>query len=242
MVFGQADEPAKDPLAKLQAAAAKENFSDFGHWGHDPKNYKMWGSHSNRLIPIYTFGTKGAGKGSTSRLHGRQQPVSAAGAVKRALRLRAPETVNPSAEYCDQTDIYRIQRAAFDAGKKYVFLVVFDGMDWQTTRAAAIYKSRQGGLRRGPRHGPALSGLHGRRHDPVRIHGHQPPQRGDAMSTSNLQTVKNPGGTMRGGYSAERGGPNPWTPGSDKEYPISQPEGRRAMRMPIPTPPAPRRA
>jgi alkaline phosphatase len=53
-----------------------------------------------------------------------------------------PNTVNPNANYADQTDLYRLQREAIEQmGKKYVFLVVFDGMDWQTTQAAAIYKT-----------------------------------------------------------------------------------------------------
>jgi alkaline phosphatase len=38
------------------------------------------------------------------------------------------------------------------------------------------------------------------------------------------QTVKNPNGTLRGGYSAERAGPDPWTPGNDVKYPVSHPE------------------
>ncbi len=54
---------------------------------------------------------------------------------------RVPEgTVNPTAIYYDQTDIFRLQMAAVEAGYSNIILMVFDGMDWQTTRAAALYQ------------------------------------------------------------------------------------------------------
>ena len=45
-----------DYIRDLQTDAINNNHADFGHWGHDPGNYKLWGTHSNRLIPVYTFG------------------------------------------------------------------------------------------------------------------------------------------------------------------------------------------
>ena len=54
---------AADHLRDLQTAAIKNGQSPVAHWGADPKNYKEWGTHSNRLIPVYTFGTLNAGKG-----------------------------------------------------------------------------------------------------------------------------------------------------------------------------------
>ena len=59
------------------------------------------------------------------------------------------DALHPEAEYFDQTDIGQLQRAALAAGKKYVVLIVFDGMDWQTTQAAAIYKSGKVGYAEG---------------------------------------------------------------------------------------------
>jgi len=44
-----------DPIAKLQVDAVRQNASDWGHWGPNPKVYSSWKSHSNRLIPVYTF-------------------------------------------------------------------------------------------------------------------------------------------------------------------------------------------
>ena len=56
-----------------------------------------------------------------------------------SLYGRLPDdTLNPSAEYFDQTDVHRLRLQAVDAGKKYIVLVVFDGMHWVTTRTAAI--------------------------------------------------------------------------------------------------------
>ena len=54
---------AEDYLKELQKSAVTAGVSPFGHWGITPKNYMEWGSHSNRLIPVYAFGTKGSGKG-----------------------------------------------------------------------------------------------------------------------------------------------------------------------------------
>jgi alkaline phosphatase len=228
-VISSAAEPEKDPIAKLQQAAAKENFSEFGHWGHDPKNYKMWGTHSNRLIPIYTFGTKGAGKGvDLTSYTGANSLYRQPERVKELYGYDAPDTVNPSAEYCDQTDIYRIQRAAFDAGKKYVFLIIFDGMDWQTTRAAAIYKSGKVAYDSGRGTGLHFQDYTANGTTQFGFMVTSPHNEGTDVDV-NSQTVKNPNGKFRGGYSVERGGPNPWTPGNDKEYPITQPKSAKLL-------------
>ena len=219
----------RDPIAELQAAAVKSNSSDFGHWGHDPSNYKMWGTHSNRLIPIYTFGTKGAGKGvDLDSYTGANSLYRNEGKIKELYGYDAPDTLNSKAEYCDQTDIYRIQRAAFDAGKKYVFLIVFDGMDWQTTRAAAIYQSGKVSYDSGRGHGLHFQDYTAGGTTQFGFMVTSPHNEGTDVDV-NTQTVKNPNGKYRGGYSVERGGPNPWTPGNDKEYPITQPKNAKLL-------------
>ena len=43
----------------------------------------------------------------------------------------------------DQTDVFRIQTAALEAGYTNIILMVFDGMDWQTSRAASLYKQNR---------------------------------------------------------------------------------------------------
>jgi alkaline phosphatase len=52
-----------------------------------------------------------------------------------------PGTLNPQADYFDQTDIFRLQQSAADAGKRRIILFIFDGLDWPTMRAAAIYRA-----------------------------------------------------------------------------------------------------
>src|SRR5262245_16099787 len=45
-----------DSLRQLQAEAIRTGQADWGHWGVQPAKYTQWGQHSNRLIPVYTFG------------------------------------------------------------------------------------------------------------------------------------------------------------------------------------------
>src|SRR5437763_3799533 len=52
-----------DFVRKVQTAAIAEGRAPLGHWGPDPANYTAWKTHTNRLIPVYTFGTRGAGRG-----------------------------------------------------------------------------------------------------------------------------------------------------------------------------------
>ena len=47
---------AADPLRELQAAAERTGHAAWGHWGDQPERYAAWSNHSNRLIPVYTFG------------------------------------------------------------------------------------------------------------------------------------------------------------------------------------------
>lgn len=225
VAFGEDSDTATthDALYELQASAVRENRSPVAHWGYEPENYKHWGTHSNRLIPVYTFGTRSAGRGiDLADYTGSSSLYRDAGRIRELYGYDPPQTVNPAAEYCDQTDVYRIQKAALAAGKKHIFLVVFDGMDWQTTRAAAIYKTRSVGYSSG-----RGAGLHFQDYD-----ANGTSQFGSMVTSPHndgtkvdvdMQTVTNPNGTVRGGYSVERGGPNPWTPGNDVKYPVSHP-------------------
>ncbi len=47
---------AGDHLRDLQQQAVETRNSDWGYWGADPGTYSTWTSHSNRLIPVYSFG------------------------------------------------------------------------------------------------------------------------------------------------------------------------------------------
>lgn len=127
-----------DPIALLQQTAMVEKRADWGHWGNRPRSYSGWTNHSNRLIPIYVFGSSFAEYMNEGSLYRDAFKVE-------QLYGRFPSnTVRADAPYADQTDVYRLQRRAIEhEGKRYVFLVIFDGMDWQTTQAAAIFKSKK---------------------------------------------------------------------------------------------------
>ncbi len=130
-----------DHIFDLQTQAVQDGKARFGHWGWEPETYLLWGTHSNRLIPVYTFGTLDAGVGvDLSYYTGVNSPYGSAGKLQ-ALYGQVPKrTFNPDAAYMDQTNIFDLQLAALKAGKKNIILVVFDGMDWQTTQAASISK------------------------------------------------------------------------------------------------------
>src|SRR5258708_18660997 len=131
---------ADDFVRKVQTAAIAEGRSPLGHWGPDPANYSAWKTHTNRLIPVYTFGTRGGGRGiDLDDYAGANSAYRNAVSLERIYGRVPTNTLNPHADYMDQTDIAAIQRAGIAAGRKYVFLVSFDGMDWHRTCAAATF-------------------------------------------------------------------------------------------------------
>lgn len=216
---------ARDFLRELQRQAIANDESPLGHWGPVVNQYTAWKTHSNRLIPVYAFGTKGAGKGVD--LHSYTGPHSAyrdESALRRIYGAVPTHTLNPHAEYMDQTDVAAIQRAAFAAGKKYVFLFVFDGMDWQTTWAAATYNNRKIAYREG-----RGTGLHFLDYTAGETTQYAwmvtAPHNEGTLTDVNTQTLKNPGGKTPGGYNVQKAGPDPWTPGSDVLYPIAKVAG-----------------
>lgn len=214
-----------DYIRDLQTAAIASNRADFGHWGYDPSNYKQWGTHSNRLIPVYTFGTLTSaaeiGSADLRNFSGSHSPYRSEAALKRIYGRVPSQTVNPDAEYLDQTNIYDLQMAGFTSGKKYVFLIIFDGMDWQTTRAASIYKTQSIAYTSGRGTGLHFQDYTARGTTQFGFMCTSPHNAGTKTDAGN-QTVLNPGGTMFGGYNVEHGGPNPWTPGNDPRYLISK--------------------
>ncbi|MFO0952683.1 MAG: alkaline phosphatase [Isosphaeraceae bacterium] len=201
-----------DPLKQLQStnvAAAKKKVARAYHFGSQGPvgPFSNHGSHSNRLIPFYTFGSKldpalVTGKNSIYRDARRLE----------ALYGFLPEnTVNPDAEYADQSDMKRLMDDAVAKGVKHLFIVWFDGMDWDTTRAAAVAKTGEvydAGKGRGlvfqdyDAKGTAKFGYYV-----------TSPTHDKNEPDVDAQTVKIPSGSTRGGYDPQIAGPNPWTPG-----------------------------
>ena len=212
-VIAQEAAPAGDPVATMQAdaiASKKAKKARPWHFGSQPANdvYTNHTSHSNRLIPVYTFGSKIklADVAGANSLYRDQARIDALYGYKVA------NTLNPEAEYFDQTDLMKVQKDAVDRGVKHLFIVWFDGLDWETTQAAAAAKSGQiysAGKGAGlifqdfTANNTAQYGFY------VTSPSHDEPAKNDV----NSQTISFDAGTVRGGYDAAIAGPNPWTPG-----------------------------
>ena len=203
-----------DLLAARQYVAIKARTADWGYWGNRPQSYSSWTNHSNRLIPLYVFGDSLA-------------PYTQANSVYRdATRLeklygRMPvNTLNPEANYADQTDVYRMQRQAIESGKKkYVFLVVFDGMDWQTTWAAAIYRNRKVAYSQGRGNGLLFQDYNKCQTD---FGYFVSSALGEEVDTDVDAQLDKKESTKFGGYDWRYGGNAPWETESDPEYPIGR--------------------
>lgn len=207
------DARAEDRVRELQKQATESKQADWGHWGKDKATYSSWTNHSNRLIPVYTFGI------TLDKYQGEKSAYRDAKRIEQIYGFLPPNTVNPQAEYFDQTDIYRLQKDAVAAGKKHVILFVFDGMDWQTTQAAAIYQSQkvyQEG--RG-------KGLYFQEYDKtVTDYGAyvtSPHNSGSNVDT-DAQAVLDNSASERGGYDAKIGGAYPWVRPLTDQYPLGQ--------------------
>lgn len=214
---------AQDQLAAIQKSAIAEGKSDVAHWGIDPENYTLWRTHSNRLIPVYTYGTLNGGEGVDLRSY--TGPNSAYRSEDRLREIygRTPEqTLCESAVWMDQTNIADIQKAAVQAGKKYIFLVVFDGMDWQTTQAAAIYNQQAIMYEAGRGSGTFFQRY---KANGTTQYGFMvtSPHNNGTKTDVNAQTVENPGGARFGGYNPAAGGFAPWDVPADLGYLLGKP-------------------
>lgn len=213
-----------DHLRSLQQLAIEKGVSDAVHWGADGARYATWNGHSNRLIPVYTFGTKGQGAGVDL-----DEYVGANSVYRDEKRLRrlyggpVEGTVNSTADYMDQTNIFDIQCAALASGKRYIFLVVFDGMDWETTRAASIWNLQKIAYDEGRGCGTYFQDFDA---DGTTQFGWMvtSPASEEVQVDVNAQRVSPSGGALRGGYSAELGGSKPWERPKEPEYLISGPK------------------
>ncbi|HEY4313505.1 MAG TPA: alkaline phosphatase [Pirellulales bacterium] len=205
---------AADFLRDLQSQAVTKNHAPWGYWGTDPGIYTGWTNHSNRLIPAYTFGI------SMEDFQGDRSVYRDAKRLEQLYGRLPDQTLNPHAEYLDQTDIARLQRAALVSGKKYVVLIIFDGMDWQTTQAAAIYKAGKVGYTEGRGTGLHFQDYRGTKTD-FGYFVSSPAS--DATSIDvNAQTVLPATANMYGGYNAQHGGAAPWAIGDDPAYLIGR--------------------
>ncbi len=203
-----------DHLRDLQTAAAQASSADWGHWGADPKKYSTWFSHSNRLIPLYAFGLK------LDKVRGPNSVYRNAERLKQLYGYLPQDTLNEQAEYFDQTDVAHLQQRGVDAGKKRLILIVFDGMDWQTTYAASVYASGKVGYQEGRGTGLHFQDYRGVETD-FGYFACSPANEGTKIDV-DTQTIKNPGGEQKGGYAWKIAGDTPWANATIADYSIGK--------------------
>lgn len=199
---------ALDPLRDMQKAAIDGESASWGHWGNQPKHYNDWGNHSNRLVPVYTFGI------TLGDLRERGSVYSDAERLQELYGKVPENTLNPTALYFDQTDIFHLQRAALDAGYSNIILMIFDGMDWQTTRATSLYKQHHYESGRGA--GLAIQ-------DDRRVVTDfglvcTSPRLDILKFDVNSQTVLDSNLEPSGGFDPTRGGEAPWLEQVNRDY------------------------
>ena len=132
-----AQQDTTDTIRSLQFQAIETGKATWGHWGDTKKDYLDWATHSNRLVPVYSFGVK------LDSVQGKNSIYRSEEKLTELYGFLPQETLNPTATYFDQTDICKLNRAAFkQETKKNIILLVFDGMDWDTAHAAAVYRNQ----------------------------------------------------------------------------------------------------
>ena len=210
--FAQADH---DYLAEFQRRAVLINQADWAHWGDRDDIYSSHTTHSNRLIPAYTWGV------SLDSVHGKNSIYRDKDRLRERFGFLPSASVNPKAEYFDQTDIYHLQRGAWKSGKKHIILMVFDGMDWDTTRAAAIYKNKSALYSEG--RGSGLSFLDYTPDNVEQDFGYfvSAPHNSNTTVDVDAQALKKVG-EKYGGFNVAIGGATPWSRKVDATYLIGK--------------------
>lgn len=199
-----------DPISDLQTNAINAGRADWGHWGSNPNTYASWNNHSNRLIPVYTFGI------TLDEIHLAGSAYADPARLEELYGLVPEDTLNPDAKYFDQTDIHGLQWQAIKAGKRRVVLVVFDGMDWQTTYAASLYTTGEVSYNQGRGNGLVMQDYRGTETD----FGFcvTSPLLGNVKFDVNSQTLADAAQPATGGYDASRGGATPWGIPLSRDY------------------------
>jgi alkaline phosphatase len=207
-----------DTIAALQWRAETDGSAAWGFWGDQPDRYVSWSNHSNRLIPVYSFGMTLAAVAGTNSVYRDAARLD-------ALYGRPPEaTLDPAATWFDQTDVHRLQEQAVARGAKRVVLFVFDGMDWTLTRTAAIAKTGTVAYAEGRGRGLSFQDYAGTVTD-FGLCVTSPANDGTTVDV-DAQAVTTPGGKTPGGYDPGRGGRTPWDPAATPTYLIGKDRDR----------------
>jgi len=197
-----------DRIRQMQVDAFARRKAAWGHWGPAADVYSSWTSHSSRLIPLYTFGI------DLDSVRGAASPYRSEARIKQLYGTLPEETFNAEAEYFDQTDVFRLQQRAVADGKKCVVLFVFDGMDWQTTQAAALHRTGKI-YREGRGAGLHFQDYRGAKTD----YGYFVSAPHSAGTKLNVdRQIVTELGTIPGGFSPRLGGFTPWSAAGDADY------------------------
>ena len=213
--FGQqATSESVDTIRMMQFRAVQTKTADWGHWGTRPEKYSSWTNHSNRLIPVYSFGFR------LSEFTGANSVYRDARKLKEIYGRSPVLTQDDAADYMDQTNVYDLQKQAIEQGKKFVFLIVFDGMDWETTRAASIYRNRAVTYEEGRGNGLAFQDYDKTATDFGSMV--TSPFNNSTTFDVNAQVVTGRDEKMFGGYNPRIAGYHPWDIPANYPYLISQ--------------------
>lgn len=199
-----------DSIAAMQQNAVSAKQAAWGYWGWKPDVYSGWTSHSNRLIPVYTFNC------SMKDYTGEHSAYRDKEKLEKIYHRIPDNTLNPDAEYGDQTDIYRLQIDLANQGYKRIILVVFDGMDWQTTWIAATYANGGVKYKDGRGTGLTFQDYRGTGTDFTYVVTSPYDVGGDV--DVNAQIRLNTARLDQGGYWSKLGGDAPWTTPADSTY------------------------
>jgi alkaline phosphatase len=203
---------ADDPIRDMQNGYIAQNAAKaprayhFGSQGAGDV-FSNHSSHSNRLIPVYVFGKKADLRAVTGKNSRYRDPAK----IAELYGTVPPNTLNPQAEYADQSDLYRVQKEAVARGVKHIFIVWFDGMDWQTTQAAAVAKT--GKMYTEGKGSGLLFQDYGADGGAQFGYYVTSPTHDTSSVDLDRQRVSIPPGSLLGGYDARIAGPNPWTDG-----------------------------
>lgn len=217
-----ADVTDKLPLEEQRVDLLREHQSDsmrtqkpvYGHWGNLPSKFSNWTNHSNRLIPVYTFGM------TLGQLRDEGSAYASRDRLKEIYGLVPDATLHPNARYFDQTDIHRLQKQALDAGCRNIIVMVFDGMDWQTTRAAAIYNQGDVAYNSGRGTGLSILDYRGVKTDFGLVC--TSPLLSGIKTEVNSQTILGDVKPSTGGFDPILGGRAPWYELVDRDYLMGQ--------------------
>ena len=208
-------------LRTFQFRAVELDSADWIHWGDQPGQFSNWTTHSNRLIPVYTWGL------NLDSVAGDASPYRDKKQIEKIFGSLPKETMNPEANYFDQTQVYHLQKQAWKSGKKNIILMVFDGMDWQTTQAASIYRNKEVLYKKG--RGTGLDFLDYDRANSDFGYCVTSPFSTAARVDVDAQIVTEPR-KLSGGYSAQLGGSTPWSAPRDTTYLLGK---KRTLKHPF---------